>query len=204
MLPFFDVFDYFKNVTLFCDAPSVPIIPAVVPLTGVAPIIPPVTNPIQQIQQTAPIAPVAPAPVVEIIPQNKNVEPPSMVTAPISVIQVTDQTGAQPITSQDPTNASMSSFGNPQNVDNWASMQDADQFKTGGQVKQTGTSDKSHDKAVKAKRVGYRFTDKKAKKLGKASNAKPTAKEIADFANGKGVYFENRKNRSDKKRGKNL
>lgn len=206
MLEFFDIFDYFKNVKLFCDAPTVqPIVPAVVaPIAGEAPIIPATTNPTQQVQQTAPIAPVPPATVVEIIPQSKNVEPPSTATAPIPVVQVNSETGAQPVTSQDPTNANMGSFGNPQNVDNWASMQDADQFRAGGQVKQTGTSDKAHDKVVKAKRVGYRFTDKKAKKLHKSANAKPTAKEVEDFKNGKGVYFENRKNRSDKKRGKNL
>jgi hypothetical protein len=60
------------------------------------------------------------------------------------------------------------------------------------------------DKLEKAKRVGYRFTDKKAKQLHVGANAKPTEEEIKKMKHGKGVYYENRKNRSDKSRMKKL
>jgi len=72
-------------------------------------------------------------------------------------------------------------------------------FATGGGLRQTGTTDKAHDKLVKAKRIGYRYSAKLAKKLGVGSNAKPTAAHIEKYL-GKGIYFENRKNRSDKSR----
>lgn len=83
----------------------------------------------------------------------------------------------------------------------WA---DADLMAKGGGVKQKGTSDTSLDKLEKAKRVGYRFTDKKAKQLHVGANAKPTEEEIKKMKHGKGVYYENRKNRSDKSRMKKL
>ena len=81
---------------------------------------------------------------------------------------------------------------------------DAELMAKGGGVKQKGTSVSSLDKLEKAKRVGYRFTDKKAKQLHLGANAKPTAEEIKKMKNGKGVYYENRKNRSDKSRMKKL
>lgn len=69
-------------------------------------------------------------------------------------------------------------------------------FKSGGVV-QKGSSIKSIDKKVKAKPVGYRYTDALAKKLGVSVNAKPTQAHIAKYE-GNGVYKEVRKNRSDK------
>ena len=78
------------------------------------------------------------------------------------------------------------------------------EYAKGGGIKQKGSSDTSLDKLEKAKRVGYRFTDKKAKQLHLGANAKPTAEEIKKMKNGKGVYYENRKNRSDKSRMKKL
>jgi hypothetical protein len=60
------------------------------------------------------------------------------------------------------------------------------------------------DKLEKAKRVGYRFTDKKAKQLHKGENAKPNEEQIEKYKKGKGVYYENRKNRSDKSRMKKM
>lgn len=81
---------------------------------------------------------------------------------------------------------------------------DSDLLVRGGKVKQKGTSVSSLDKLEKAKRVGYRFTDKKAKQLHLGANAKPTEEEIKKMKNGKGVYYENRKNRSDKSRMKKL
>jgi hypothetical protein len=77
-------------------------------------------------------------------------------------------------------------------------------YAKGGGIKQKGSSDTSLDKLEKAKRVGYRFTDKKAKQLHLGANAKPTEEEIKKMKNGKGVYYENRKNRSDKSRMKKL
>jgi len=72
----------------------------------------------------------------------------------------------------------------------------------GGGVKQTrpqetdSTYSKAIDKQVVGKPVGWRFTDKLAKKLGKKAGTKPTAQEIEKYKN-KGVYFETRKNKSD-------
>ena len=81
---------------------------------------------------------------------------------------------------------------------------DAELLKNGGHPKQKGSSDTSLDKLEKAKRVGYRFTDAEAKKLHVGANAKPTETEIHKLKHGKGVYYENRKNRSDKSRMKKL
>ena len=66
-----------------------------------------------------------------------------------------------------------------------------------GIFKQIGSSLKSADKTVKAKPVGYRYTDKLAKKLGVSVNAKPTKAHIEKYL-GNGVYKEVRANRSDK------
>ena len=72
----------------------------------------------------------------------------------------------------------------------------------GGGIKQSkpqetdSTYSKAIDKQVAGKPVGYRFTDKLAKKLGKKPGTKPTAAEIEKYKN-KGVYFETRKNKSD-------
>ena len=72
----------------------------------------------------------------------------------------------------------------------------------GGGIKQTkpqetdSTYSKAIDKQVAGKPVGYRFTDKLAKKLGKKPGTKPTAAEIEKYKN-RGVYFETRKNKSD-------
>lgn len=69
--------------------------------------------------------------------------------------------------------------------------------------KQKGTTDKVHDKDYKAKPVGYRYTDKLAKKLGVSVNATPTKAHIEKYL-GDGVYKEVRANRSDKSLRKKL
>lgn len=63
--------------------------------------------------------------------------------------------------------------------------------------KQKGKSDKVTDKEYKAKPVGYRYTDKLAKKLGVRVNATPTQKHIDQYL-GNGIYKEVRANHSDK------
>ena len=55
---------------------------------------------------------------------------------------------------------------------------------------------KALDKEQTAKPVGYRFTDKLAKRLGKKVTTKPTQEQIEKYS-GKGVYWENRKDKSD-------
>jgi hypothetical protein len=55
---------------------------------------------------------------------------------------------------------------------------------------------KKLDKEETAKPVGYRFTDKLAKRLGKKVTTKPTQEQIEKYS-GKGVYWENRKDKSD-------
>jgi hypothetical protein len=52
------------------------------------------------------------------------------------------------------------------------------------------------DKEWVAKPVGYRFTDKLAKRLGVSTSKKPTQEQIEKYR-GKGVYFENREDKSD-------
>lgn len=52
------------------------------------------------------------------------------------------------------------------------------------------------DKEEKGKRVGYRYTDKLAKRLGVNKYAKPTDVHIEKYL-GNGIYFENRKDKSD-------
>ncbi len=55
---------------------------------------------------------------------------------------------------------------------------------------------KKADKEEKGKRVGYRYTDKLAKRLGVNKYAKPTDAHIEKYL-GNGIYFENRKDKSD-------
>jgi len=64
---------------------------------------------------------------------------------------------------------------------------------------QTGRTDRSVDKTRVAKPVGYRFTNSLASKLRKDQYAVPTEKQITKYL-GKGIYKENRKNRSDRDR----
>jgi hypothetical protein len=62
---------------------------------------------------------------------------------------------------------------------------------------QTGRTDRSVDKTRVGKPVGYRFTNSLASKLRKDQYAVPTEKQITKYL-GKGIYKENRKNRSDR------
>ena len=55
---------------------------------------------------------------------------------------------------------------------------------------------KANDRQEKAKPVGYRYTEKLAKRLGKSPYAKVTPEHKAKYL-GRGVYFENRKDKSD-------
>jgi hypothetical protein len=81
------------------------------------------------------------------------------------------------------------------------------EFKNGGEAKkrrsraneQIGKTDRSVDKTRVAKPVGYRFTNSLASKLRKDQYAVPTEKQITKYL-GKGIYKENRKNRSDRDR----
>jgi hypothetical protein len=91
-------------------------------------------------------------------------------------------------------------------VEGWTDAEKSDaeaQYVKGGGLEQKGKTDKAHDKVYKAKRVGYRYTDERAKKLGLSSNAKPTQEHIDKYL-GNGVYKEDRANRSDKSRMKKL
>jgi hypothetical protein len=79
------------------------------------------------------------------------------------------------------------------------------EFNNGGEAKkhrrrantQTGRTDRSVDKTRVGKPVGYRFTNSLASKLRKDQYAVPTEKQITKYL-GKGIYKENRKNRSDR------
>jgi len=81
------------------------------------------------------------------------------------------------------------------------------EFKNGGEAKkrrrraniQTGRTDMSVDKTRVGKPVGYRFSNSLASKLRKDQYAVPTEKQITKYL-GKGIYKENRKNRSDRDR----
>jgi hypothetical protein len=81
------------------------------------------------------------------------------------------------------------------------------EFKNGGEAKkrrrrantQTGRTDRSVDKTRVGKPVGYRFSNSLASKLRKDQYAVPTEKQITKYL-GKGIYKENRKNRSDRDR----
>jgi hypothetical protein len=64
---------------------------------------------------------------------------------------------------------------------------------------QTGRTDRSVDKTRVGKPVGYRFTNSLASKLRKDEYAVPTEKQITKYI-GKGIYKENRRNRSDRDR----
>jgi hypothetical protein len=64
---------------------------------------------------------------------------------------------------------------------------------------QTGRTDRSVDKTRVAKPVGYRFTNSLASKLRKDKYEAPTEKQVKKYI-GKGIYKENRKNRSDRDR----
>jgi len=89
-------------------------------------------------------------------------------------------------------------FGNPPEQNEWKSDEVGGYFGKGGNV-QKGKSDKEKDIEYKAKRVGYRYTDAFAKKNGLSPNAKPPQAHIEKYL-GKGVYLEERANRSDKSR----
>ena len=62
---------------------------------------------------------------------------------------------------------------------------------------QTGRTDRSVDKTRVGKPVGYRFSNSLASKLRKDKYAVPTEKQITKYL-GKGIYKENRRNRSDR------
>jgi len=91
----------------------------------------------------------------------------------------------------------------------WGSNEDeeGELFAEGGEAKkrrrrantQTGRTDRSVDKTRVGKPVGYRFSNSLASKLRKDKYAVPTEKQITKYL-GKGIYKENRKNRSDKDR----
>jgi hypothetical protein len=77
----------------------------------------------------------------------------------------------------------------------------AGSYKSGGATfggRQYNPYNKSMDGEKTGKPVGYRFTDKLAKRLGKSVYAKPTSQEIQKYL-GRGVYFENRQDKSDMK-----
>ena len=63
-------------------------------------------------------------------------------------------------------------------------------------TRQNANYDKKEDGKWIAKPQGHRFTDKLAKRLGKTSYAKPTQEQIEKYR-GKGVYSENRQDKSD-------
>ena len=75
-----------------------------------------------------------------------------------------------------------------------------DTYAKGGKIKQNPAQSASYtkkaDKQEKAKPVGDRYTDKLAKKLGKSKFAKPTKKDAIKY-DGRGVYNEKRKDKSD-------
>jgi hypothetical protein len=91
--------------------------------------------------------------------------------------------------------------------DMWGSDEDEDEYADGGVTKkrrrranaQTGRTDRSVDKTRVGKPVGYRFTNSLASKLRKDEYAVPTEKQITKYI-GKGIYKENRRNRSDRDR----
>lgn len=79
-------------------------------------------------------------------------------------------------------------------------------MKGGGATKQTqgqyarehdGRVDRKEDGKWMAKPVGYRYTDARAKSLRKDSHAVPTREHIDKYL-GDGVYYENRRDKSDK------
>jgi hypothetical protein len=71
-------------------------------------------------------------------------------------------------------------------------------FAAGGQAApQSGSYQEARDKQVHAKPIGYRFTDARARRLGESPYEKPTAEQIEKYKD-KGVYWENRKDKSDR------
>lgn len=83
----------------------------------------------------------------------------------------------------------------------------ATEFKGGGRTgkkkimrkkvtRQNENYDKKADSGLVGKPQGHRFTDKLAKRLGKKSYAKPNQEQIEKYR-GKGVYSENRQDKSD-------
>lgn len=86
-------------------------------------------------------------------------------------------------------------------------LEDGGEFKRGGTTgkkkiirkkvtRQNENYDKKADSGLVAKPQGHRFTDKLAKRLGKTSYAKPTKEQIEKYR-GRGVYSENRQDKSD-------
>jgi len=69
-------------------------------------------------------------------------------------------------------------------------------------TRQNANYDKKADSGLVGKPQGHRFTDKLAKRLGKTSYAKPTQEQIEKYR-GKGVYSENRQDKSDVKPNRN-
>jgi hypothetical protein len=92
---------------------------------------------------------------------------------------------------------------NNEELDYWEDK--LDEYAGGGEAKkrrrranaQTGRTDRSVDKTRVGKPVGYRFSNSLASKLRKDKYAVPTEKQITKYL-GKGIYKENRKNRSDR------
>jgi hypothetical protein len=92
-------------------------------------------------------------------------------------------------------------------------LADGGEFKGGGTTgkkkimrkkvtRQNANYDKKADSGLVGKPQGLRFTDKLAKRLGKTSYAKPTQEQIEKYR-GKGVYSENRQDKSDVNPNKN-
>jgi hypothetical protein len=86
-------------------------------------------------------------------------------------------------------------------------LEDGGEFKRGGTTgkkkimrkkvtRQNANYDKKADSGLVGKPQGHRFTDKLAKRLGKTSYAKPTQEQVEKYR-GKGVYSENRQDKSD-------
>ena len=75
----------------------------------------------------------------------------------------------------------------------------AGSFKKGGAFsgRQYDPYNEPDDKGKHAKPVGYRFTDKRAKRLGESPYETPTPEQVQKYR-GKGVYFEARQDKSDR------
>ena len=74
-------------------------------------------------------------------------------------------------------------------------------FKSGGATfsgRQYNPYNKAMDGEKTAKPVGYRFTNRLAKRLGKSTFSKPTKAEVEKYL-GRGVYWEGRQDKSDLK-----
>jgi hypothetical protein len=86
--------------------------------------------------------------------------------------------------------------------ENGGEMVDVSLYRKGGQTmgqheRKFGVMDRAMDKDWMAKPVGWRYTNAKAKRLGVDEYSSPTQSHI-DKYRGKGVYFENRRDKSDK------